>query len=73
MSDILWEITATWANKGRQGDTQTIVVARDAIAALQLFWEPEDPLDLRDVKIKWLGPVECVTCSGSARVEVSDE
>ena len=60
MSDILWLITATWANHGRVGETESVVKAEDAIEALRLFWGPEQNLDLRNVTITWLGPSDCV-------------
>jgi hypothetical protein len=58
--DVLFEVTATWANTGREGKTHSIVKARDAISALHRFWDVESPNDLRDVTIRWLTPVECV-------------
>ena len=60
MNLILWEVTATWAHEGREGKTDSIVCAADAITALQMFWEVENPKDLRDVTIRWLTPVDCV-------------
>ena len=60
MSNLLWLVTATWAHRGREGATESIVEAGDAIGALRLFWAVEDDTHLRDVQIKWLGPVDCV-------------
>ncbi len=36
MSTILWDIKATWANKGRCGETHAVAQAPDAIEALRL-------------------------------------
>lgn len=60
MKMILFEIQATWANKGREGKTSSVVLAPDAITALQKFWEVEDAVDLRDITIRWLTPEDCV-------------
>jgi hypothetical protein len=60
---ILWHVTATWANKGNEGEIDKLVLAENAIEALQLAWESEDPMELREVSIKWMSPLECITVS----------
>lgn len=57
---ILFRVRATWASSGRDGEIDSIVIATDAIEALQLAWVTEDAGQLRDVEIEWLGPEECV-------------
>ena len=57
---ILFRVKATWANRGREGGTDCIVAANNAIEALQQAWKVEDPEDLRDVTIEWLTPTDCV-------------
>jgi hypothetical protein len=60
MRGILWRVNVTWANRGKVGETETIVAATDAITALQIAWNSEDDGDLRTVEVEWLSPVECV-------------
>lgn len=60
MSGVLFEVKATWASKGRMGETSHIVRAADAIQALKSFWETEDAKQLRNVEIRWLAPADCV-------------
>ena len=57
---VLFRIRATWANRGREGSEDRIVMADNAIDALVAFWKVEDPRDLRDVQIEWLTPVDSV-------------
>ena len=58
---ILFRVKVTWANKGRLGESDSIVLARDAIEAVQREWAPEDNRDLRTVSVEWLCPIESVS------------
>lgn len=59
-SPILFRVKATWAHRGMDGEIDSIVSAGTATEALQLAWATEDDRQLRDVKIRWLGPEECI-------------
>ena len=61
---ILWRVRATWASKGREGETDNVVEAPDAITALKRFWVTEDAEQLRDVTIEWLTPSDCILKEG---------
>jgi len=58
---ILFRVKTTWADRGKSGETDSIVLARDAIEAVQRVWEPEDLRDLRTVSVEWLCPIESVS------------
>jgi len=61
MNDTLFRVKTTWANKGRIGSTDCVVVAPDAVTALTREWgKIENPDQLRTVEIEWLCPVDCV-------------
>ena len=57
---ILFRVTGTWANRGREGDIDEVVIARDAIEAMQRAWTVEDNRDLRTIESEWICPVESV-------------
>lgn len=57
---VLWRVTGTWANRGRTGEIDAVVEARNAIEAVRIAWGPEDPNDLRTVSVEWLCPIESV-------------
>ena len=57
---VLFRVAGTWANNGRTGEIDEIVIACDAIDAIRQAWEPEDKRDLRTIHAEWLCPVECV-------------
>ena len=57
---VLFRVTCEWANKGREGKTNNIIIAKDAIEAVIKAWEVENDKDLRKVCIEWLCPVESI-------------
>ena len=57
---VLFRVTGTWASMGRTGSIDDIVIARDAIEAIERAWETEDNRQLRTVSVEWLCVVECV-------------
>ena len=57
---VLFRVTGTWANNGRTGKIDDIVIARDAIEAAEQAWKPEDNQDLRTIHAEWLCPIENV-------------
>lgn len=60
MSGLIWfKVQTTWANSGKRGEKSDLVLARNALQALEISWLPEDPQDLRTVSIEWLCPFEC--------------
>ena len=57
---ILWRVKGTWANKGRTGEIDEFVEAVNAIEAIEIAWQVENPNDLRTVSVEWLCPVSCI-------------
>ena len=57
---IVFHVTLKWANQGRLGEREDVVVAADAIEAVTTAWESDDRRDLREVQVEWLCPVESV-------------
>ncbi len=66
---IVFRVRSTWARNGRTGDDDRIVIAKNAIDAISMAWEPEDPQDLRTINAEWLCPVECVVAKESTKHE----
>ncbi|MFZ2253530.1 MAG: hypothetical protein WAW13_05205 [Minisyncoccia bacterium] len=57
---VLFRVTGTWASQGRTGSIDEMVIARDAIEAIERAWKTEDNRQLRTLSAEWLCPVECV-------------
>lgn len=68
---VIWRVKCSWANNGRTGETDDLVVAEDAVSALQAVWEIEDPCDLRNVSIEWMCPADLMKSAGDTSVQVN--
>ena len=72
-SEAVFRVVIKWANKGRHGTENQVVIADDAIEAIQLAWNPEDPRDIRSVSCEWLSPIDCVVKKSESKDEPDND